>query len=143
MPFTPTLPRYTPAPTAIVPARDAAGIFEALSRIAAILNCLTRSGQVRQINSGEFILSPLTAEASLNFGSIAAHTTAALTITVTGAAVGDAVTITPATAPEVGLVWCGYVSAADTVTVRLGNVTTGAIDPAAVVYRCDVFKQSS
>lgn len=81
-----------------------------------------------------------TATASLDFGSIAANTTSELTITVTGAVVGDDVAVTPNGAPESGLVWSGYVSSAGVVTVRLGNVTTGAIDPAARTWRATAWQ---
>lgn len=77
----------------------------------------------------------LTATATLDFPSIAAQTCAELTITVTGAAVGSAVSVGPPAALEAGLSATGYVSATSTVTVRLCNVTTGAIDPAAATWR--------
>lgn len=68
---------------------------------------------------------------TLDFPSIAAHTTAELTVAVTGAVVGDKATAHPNSAPEPGLTFGGaYVSAANTVTVRVANVTAAAIDPA-------------
>jgi len=73
-----------------------------------------------------------------DFGSIAAGATAELTATVTGAVSGDVVIVTPTGAPEAGLIWTGYVSAADTVTIRLANVTTGAIDPASRTWNIEV-----
>lgn len=68
--------------------------------------------------------------ASLNFPSIAAGSTSELTISVSSATAGDAVTVSPSGGPESGLIWSGYVSASGTVTVRLANVTGSAIDPA-------------
>lgn len=85
-------------------------------------------------------IEPLQATAAIDFPSIAAGTTAELTITVTGAAVGDDVSVVPNGAPESGLVWSGYVSAADTVKVRLANITSGAIDPASRTWRATVRK---
>jgi hypothetical protein len=81
-----------------------------------------------------------TATASLNFPEITAGATAELTITVAGAAVGDACTATPADAPEGGLLWSCYVSAANTVVVRVGNITANAVDPAARSWRATVWK---
>jgi hypothetical protein len=81
-----------------------------------------------------------TATASLNFPEIAAGATAELTVTVTGAAAGDTCAATPADAPESGLLWSCYVSAANTVVVRLGNLTANAIDPAARTWRATVWK---
>jgi hypothetical protein len=95
----------------------------------------TRMGGVTYL-----ITSTLQATAALDFTPIAAQTTLELTITVTGAAVGDSVDVTPNGAPEAGLVWSGYVSAANTVTVRLGNVTVAAIDPASRTWRALVRK---
>jgi hypothetical protein len=78
--------------------------------------------------------------AVLDFGAIAANTTAELTITVAGATPGMSVQVSPEGAPEAGLMWSGYVSAAGTVTVRLGNVTTAEIDPAVRTWRATVAK---
>ena len=82
----------------------------------------------------------LTNTAALDFGSIAANTTAELTITLAGVSPGMSVQVSPEGAPEAGLLWSGYVSAAGTVTVRLGNVTSGAIDPALRTWRATVMK---
>jgi hypothetical protein len=77
---------------------------------------------------------------TLDFPSIAADDEDELTITVTGAAVGDSVSLAPPSAIEAGLVWCGYVSAVDTVTVRVRNTTAGAIDPASATWGATVLK---
>lgn len=86
--------------------------------------------------------STLFASSSLNFPSVAAAGQQELTITVTGAAVGDAVVLAPPAAPEAGLVWTGRVSAANTVTVRASNITAGAVDPAAATWGAHVIKTS-
>jgi len=82
----------------------------------------------------------LTATASLDFGSIGAGLSADLTIAVTGAAAGDAVVLGAPAALEAGLVAFAWVSAADTVSVRLVNNTAGAVDAAAGTYRVTVLK---
>lgn len=96
-----------------------------------------------------FVRSPLGASqisrpqgsATLNFGSIAAGASAALTITVTGAADGD---ITAHGVPNVsmtaGLVFTSRVSAANTVSIQCYNSTAGAIDPASGTFKATVFK---
>lgn len=67
---------------------------------------------------------------TIDFPSIAAQTTSDQTVTVPGAVVGDKATAHPNSLLESGLVIGGaVVTAADTVAVRLGNITTGAIDP--------------
>lgn len=78
--------------------------------------------------------------ASLDFPSIATVGQANLTITVTGAVLGDSCTVTPNGAPEAGLIWNCFVSAANTVTVRLSNITASAIDPAARSYKITLIK---
>lgn len=88
--------------------------------------------------AGSYAAAPLTNTASLNFPNIVAHTCEELTITVTGAAINQAVVLGPDDALSVGLIANGYVSAADTVTVRLCNITTADINPSAHTWRATV-----
>ena len=76
----------------------------------------------------------LYATASLNFSSIAANAIGVLTVTVTGAVAGATVKLGPPAAIEAGLIWCGYVSAADTVTIRIHNTSGSAVDPVAATW---------
>ena len=78
------------------------------------------------------------ATATLDFGSIAAASQADLTITVTGASVGDSVSLGLPASPTAGLVFNAWVSAANTVTIRATNITAAAIDPASATYRATV-----
>lgn len=78
--------------------------------------------------------------ATLDFPSIPAQDTAELTITVTGAAVGDAVLLGPPSTFIADLSATGYVSATNTVTVRLANPTAAAIDPASATWRATIVK---
>lgn len=75
-----------------------------------------------------------------DFGSINAQTQATQTVTVTGAVVGDAVIVRPTTAVN-GIILDGTVTAADTVTVRAVNYSSGAIDPGSQVYTVIVLQQ--
>jgi len=68
------------------------------------------------------------------FPSIAAHSSAEVNITVSGVDGWEEVTVTPTGAPEAGLMWGGRVSAVDTVTLRLVNVTSSAITPGQLKY---------
>lgn len=74
--------------------------------------------------------------------SIAAGTGAGTVTTVAldGPVAGDDVVVTPNGLPEADLTWCGCVSAPNTVTVRLGNISAGAINPASRTYRITVRK---
>jgi hypothetical protein len=85
--------------------------------------------------SGLRLTGALSATATLNFASIAAGASEDLTITLTGAVVGDSVDLGLPAAPTAGIVFIAFVSAADTVTVRATNITGGAVDPASATYR--------
>ena len=63
-----------------------------------------------------------------------------LTITVTGAATGNVVSIGLPPAPDAGVVFNAFVSASNTVTVRATNTTGAGIDPASASYRVQVTK---
>lgn len=78
--------------------------------------------------------------ATLDFGSINSNTTAELTITVTGATVGYPVLLGAPAGLEADLMFCGYVSAANTVTVRIHNSSGSAIDPASATWYAAVPK---
>lgn len=74
--------------------------------------------------------------ATLDFGAIAAVSFADLTITVTGALVGEPVSLgIPPEAMEAGITYTGWVSATDTVTVRAQNGTAGDLAPRAGVFK--------
>ena len=98
------------------------------------------SGPVRSDNGfiagtgSATVTKVLSATASLDFGSIGAAAQAGLTITVTGAAVGDEVVMALPAAPAAGLVFNAFVSAANTVTIRASNITASPVDPAAATY---------
>jgi hypothetical protein len=104
-----------------------------------IMALTTFSGPVRSLNgfiagNGNTITKVLSGSASLNFGSIGAAAQAGLTITVTGAAVGDEVIMALPAAPAAGLVFNAFVSATDTVTIRASNITAAPVDPDAATY---------
>ncbi|HEY1179320.1 MAG TPA: hypothetical protein VGF17_24460 [Phytomonospora sp.] len=86
------------------------------------------------------LFSGFSGSATLDFPSIPAGGIATLTITATGAAFSDSVTLAPPASIEAGLVWCGFVSAANTVTIRLHNVTAAAIDPASATWKVNVIR---
>jgi hypothetical protein len=71
----------------------------------------------------------LTATTTLDFGATNASAITDLTLTVTGAATGDAVTVGAPPGSAGQGVYFGFVSADDTVTIRFLNDTAGAYDP--------------
>ncbi|MGH2665671.1 hypothetical protein [Flavobacterium sp.] len=84
----------------------------------------------------------LTASSSLNFPSLNAGTTSTLTVTITGAQVNDPVAlgIPIATITDSRLDFQAWVSAADTVTIRVTNLTLGTINPPAGTFKVAVLK---
>lgn len=111
----------------------AGGVYAAKKMIAV--------GGVIASATGTLIDGAWSAVATLDFPSIsAAGGVQDLTITVTGASVGDSVIVSEnsATAIDSGVVLRGWVSASNTVTVRATNTTAGAIDPASASYRSTV-----
>ncbi len=93
------------------------------------------------IGGGIAIAKVLSATAILDFPNTAAQTSADLTITVTGAALGDVVSLG---VPHISVVanssYTAWVSASNRVTVRLNNYSGGAIDPASGTFRAQVTK---
>ena len=107
------------------------------------LQPLTNASNKASIADANFTLLDtklLRATATLDFPSVSAQSTQTLTATVTGAAVGDAVIVCTPAAPNAGIVFGGWVSAADTVSIRASNVTSGSIDPASATYKVIVLK---
>lgn len=92
------------------------------------------------VGGGTRIKKILEASAALDFPNILAAASADLTVTVTGAVVNDTVSLGLPAAPTAGITFNGFVSAADTVTVRAHNYTGGAIDPASQTVRVTVLK---
>lgn len=83
----------------------------------------------------------LTNTATLDFGNTSAQTSADLTITVTGAADGDAVIIgVPNGSVNANSSYSAWVSSANTVTIRFNNYSSGSIDPASGIFKATVNK---
>lgn len=119
---------------------------QALAALATgLVKVTTSTGVLSTAVAGtDYARVPLHASATLNFPSIGAANTAdadqELTIPVTGAVAGNGVVLGPPAALEAGLSATGYVSAADTVTVRLANHTNAAIDPASATWHAFVMQ---
>jgi hypothetical protein len=85
--------------------------------------------------------SYLTGSATLDFPSTAAQSSSDLTITVTGAALNDVVSVgVPNGSVLSNSDYTAWASAADTVTVRFNNYSSGAQDPASGTFKVIVFK---
>lgn len=89
------------------------------------------------------LVSPFnnTGSATLTFGLIAAQGTSTQTITVTGAAVNDIVTLgIPHASMVTGLQFTWWVSAANTVSVQCYNSTAGGITPTPAAFKAMIIK---
>ncbi len=93
-------------------------------------------------NDTRYILAKtLTATATLDFASTAAQVSTDLTITVTGASTGDAVSLgVPNAAILTNSSFSAWVSASNTVTVRFNNHSSSAKNPASGTFRATIIK---
>lgn len=127
-------------------ATTAGGAVTPASRltITAATGAVTTSGLFSasgglSVGGGATITKVVRASATLAFPSVAAGGQQELTISATGATTGAAIHLGPPAGLESGLIATARVSATDTVTVRLVNVTGSPISPASATYRVDVF----
>lgn len=91
------------------------------------------------VGGGATVNKIISASATLDFGKTPGQTSADLTITVKGAALGDVVSVgVPHASVAANSSFSAWVSAADTVTVRFNNYSTRAIDPAKGSFRAQV-----
>jgi hypothetical protein len=131
------LPPTVPAQLT-VRAKDAStDVFRGISSADATIFRVDPAGGI-VVGAGTLLKKVLSATATLDFGSTAAQSSADLTISVTGAVVGDAVAIGLPAAPNASTSFTGWVSAADTVKVRFNNHSAAAVDPASGTYRATV-----
>lgn len=79
-------------------------------------------------------------QATLTYTEITSNITQNQTATVSGASLGDYVIVACTTALAAGLEITAFVSAANTVTVRIGNASAGAITPGALLFNILVLK---
>lgn len=82
------------------------------------------------------------ATAVLDFPSVAAAATQALTITISGIAAGDVVDLGLHASPAAGIIFQAYVSAANTVTLTAINITASPVDPTSASYHVVVKRVS-
>lgn len=87
-------------------------------------------------------ITPLSGSKTWDPPSVTIGSATSTTLTVTGAAMGDAVAVSFSLAVPAGCILVGYVTAADTVTVTLYNPAGGGTqDLASGTLRVKVFKQ--
>jgi hypothetical protein len=114
-------------------------------------NLTTAEAGAMEFNGTNLFFSPsttrhtvnhgLTGSATLNFPSTLTLLSADLTITVTGAADGDVVSLgVPNAAVNANTSYSAWVSAANTVTVRFNNYSIGTVDPASALFKVFVTK---
>lgn len=69
--------------------------------------------------------------ATVDPANILANVTGDTAVTLTGAAVGDFVSVAPPANLDAGISFCAFVASANTLTLRLANNTAGAINVAS------------
>ena len=135
--------KFFPASTALVDgelciaARDGVGRWELILPNANVVLALVED-RVNTALSSEFV-QVLSATASLSFGVIAAQKNVDKTVTVAGAAVGSLCSVIPPAALPGTLICTAWVSAVNTVTVRLCNLSASSITPVTAAYTVNVF----
>lgn len=118
---------------------NAAGVSGALTANSGVVTTTLSVGTGFILGGGASVTKILSATGTLDFGSIASQASEDLTITVTGAAVGNSVFPGLPAAPAAGIVFNTFVSAPNTVTVRAMNYSAAPVDPASASYRATVF----
>lgn len=71
---------------------------------------------------------------TINPASISSAAIGETSVTITGALVGDTVIMNAPAAIEAGCVWSAFVSASDTVKLRIANLSGGALDCASASW---------
>jgi hypothetical protein len=101
----------------------------------------TSPTEVNPTPSGLEFAAILAARATLDFPNTGAQTSADLTITVPGAALGDVVDLgVPNGSVNANSCFTAWVSAVNTVSVRFNNYSAGAINPASGSFTVAVYK---
>lgn len=117
--------------------------LNATTATAATVNSNTINTNSLRLGGGTAVLGHLSVASMVDFASIPANTCLARSVRVVGAADGDTVALgIPSILGAVdGLTWFGWVSGADTVSIRGCNATlTASADPPAATIRVDVWK---
>jgi hypothetical protein len=95
----------------------------------------------QQCNMQGYAQTIIPSSSTITYTAIAAQTCQDQTISVTGATTVESVTATPgASLGNANLSWSAWVSAANTVSVRVCNPTSGSITPSAVTWRARVIQ---
>ncbi len=78
--------------------------------------------------------------AAIGGGSVGAGACTSGTVTVTGATTAMVAAASPVTYPGDGVTWLPYISASDTVTVKVCNYTTASVTPTSSAYVVKVIR---
>ena len=96
-------------------------------------------GTWTEVGGGSGLSGP-SGSSTLNFGAIGDGEVGELTFTVSGAVVNDTVAPSWPSALDTGLTAMMFVSAADTITVRLANLSGASINPSALTYGAQIVR---
>ncbi len=112
--------------------------FEAAVTMAstlAVTGAMTAPASLA-VGGGTAITKVVKGSVAVNPASLADGAEADTSVTITGVAVGDVIQMCPAAAGlDAGILICGiWVSAADTVKIRLANQSGGTVDVASATW---------
>jgi len=142
----------TISPTAVLHLKaGTATVNTAPLKFTSGTNLTTAEAGAMEFNGTNLLFSPsttrhtvnhgLTGSATLDFGSTNAQLSTDLTITVTGASDGDVVSLgVPNAAVNANTSYSAWVSAANTVTIRFNNYSSGTVNPASGTFKVFVTK---
>ena len=101
---------------------------------------VTMQGDLVVGSGGTALAKYLSAIRNYDVPNLTADTSDTFTITVTGAAAGDGVVVTPPSGWAASLFLNAHVSGANTVTVTVYNAGTGPVNPGSGDFRAMVFQ---
>jgi len=123
------------------PFKFTSGVASQTTKEAGAVNYDGSNITISDATYAYILTKTLTATATLDFTSTSAQNSSDLTITVTGATDGDVVNIgVPNGSTLTNSSYSAWVSAANTVTVRFNNYSSGSQDPASGTFRVSVIK---
>jgi len=124
-----------------LPANRSSNVYSVLGNFTGEVTGITPTVASSFATKGYVDGLTLTATATLDFGSTAAGMSSDLTITVTGAVLGDVVTLgVPNASIVANTSYFAWVSATDTVTVRHNNYSALPTNPASGSFKVKVLK---
>ena len=106
---------------------------------SGLIRAVSSANDISGVQKGQVIGSAIFVQATVTYTLIGSNLSQDQTVTVSGASINDLVVVG---APNLaaGLNVFGFVSAANTVTLRMDNSTAGGVTPGALIFNILVLK---